>query len=355
MSETQLEIPTNSIYRTSSDELNIAPFLNESLQTDTYEIFSLAGDASSRRYYRVVHNETSLVLMAWEPFQDADSFPFLNVQKRLKDIHVHVPDVVSLDEKRGLILLEDLGDLTLERRFWENQDQTLSLTPYKLAIDELIKIHFQFKDTDHNSVAHKIRFDHEKFMWEMNYAIDHLLVKFLNLNLSEKTLATLRSELSDMCTTLASEPTVICHRDYHSRNVMIKLGKMRVIDFQDARLGPMQYDLVSLLKDSYVDMNAEVRSQLLDYYLARREELGHAPVQLDHFMEIYELQTIQRCFKACGSFSSFFNMRQDTRYLKYLSKTLAEVKSNLYLFPKLSTLLHIFIEEGLTDLTFEMP
>ncbi len=93
-------------------------FLEKNFGSDDFEVVSLAGDASTRRYYRVVFADKSWVLMAWEPFKDAESFPFLNVLKHFEKHQVHVPEVIGFSPADGLVLLEDLGDLTLERKFW---------------------------------------------------------------------------------------------------------------------------------------------------------------------------------------------------------------------------------------------
>lgn len=102
-----------------SDE--ILKFIGKQIGTSDFEAFQLAGDASSRKYYRIVFESQSRVLMSWEPFQDPDNYPFLNVQKHFARVDVRVPKVESYSTELGVVLLEDLGDLTLERKFWENQ------------------------------------------------------------------------------------------------------------------------------------------------------------------------------------------------------------------------------------------
>lgn len=351
----QIQSNTNDAAKLTSEENVFRGFISDNLQTSDFEILPLAGDASSRRYFRVVIGESSKVLMAWEPFENPDQFPFLNVQRLLAQSSVQVPDIIAFDEKRGLILLEDLGDLTLERKFWENQDQSLAVPYYKQALDELLNIHFKTRTVKMDSPAFRMRFDVEKLMWEMNYAIEHMLIKFCKIDASEKVIDQLRAELKSLCETLAAEPTVVCHRDYHSRNVMLKFGKMRVIDFQDARLGPMQYDLVSLFKDSYVKLDITRQTQLLKYYIDEAEARTEQTIDLTHFMDIYERQTIQRCFKACGSFTSFYNSRHDLRYLKYIDQTIKEVYKSLVLFPEYKTLLKVIHEEGLLEKNYEQP
>lgn len=320
-----------------------ASFLNRALERPNFEVFQLAGDASARRYYRVVAENESFVLMSWEPFKDDGNYPFLSVRDHFFKHGVAVPTVIAKAPDKGLVLLEDLGDLTLERKFWENQSQQACIPLYRQAIDELIKMHYPSTFDRTECTAFKVQFDVEKLLWEMNYGRDHLLVQLCEIKLSDIEKRELEKVFNKICTTLHEEPKFIAHRDYHSRNVMLKLGKARIIDFQDARLGPVQYDLVSLLRDSYVQMEEPIARELIGYYLDRRTELRQTPVgqshlaqlgdvSLEKFMRIYEVQTIQRCFKACGSFASFYNLRGDTRYLKYIAHTLQTVKKSLVSF-----------------------
>lgn len=328
-------------------------FLTNALNSQDIEVIQLAGDASARRYFRVVKDQTAWVLMVWEPFVDDGNYPFLSVLNHFKKNGVHVPEVVAKSPEQGLVLLEDLGDLTLERKFWEVQNHEAVYPYYQETIDELIKIHYNSTVDKSPCTAFNIMFDTEKFMWEMNYAKTHLLEGVCKLKLTPSELGTLDFCFKNICETLHKEPKFISHRDYHSRNVMIKFGKIRVIDFQDARLGPIQYDLVSLLRDSYVNLDEEIAERLIVYYLKRREEMSLPSISHDRFFDIYELQTIQRCFKACGSFASFFNTREDRRYLKYISNTLNTVKGSLELFSQYKPFLQILNDHGLFEKNFE--
>ena len=338
-------------------------FLSSALGREPLEVHQLAGDASSRRYFRVIADDDSWVLMAWEPFEDDGTYPFLSVRDHFAKHGVSVPKVLASSPAEGLVLLEDLGDLTLERKFWESQNQEVVIPLYKQAIDELIKIHFHATaDRLAECTAFHMVFDIEKLLWEMNYARTHLLEGLCGIRLTAPQTQALDLAFARVCTLLHEEPKFIAHRDYHSRNVMIKLGKIRVIDFQDARLGPVQYDLVSLLRDSYVRLEEGVTRQLLDYYLDQVNELRRSsptPVLPDpsreRFNRIYEFQTVQRCFKACGSFASFFNLRQDTRYLKYIPHTLQTVRKSMELFPELKPFLDLLEGHGVFSRKFDTP
>ena len=326
-------------------------FISKNIKGD-FKIFPLAGDASNRRYYRVVMGQTSWVLMRWDKF-DPNNYPFLSVLNHFKVNGIKVPNVISYDADDGLVLLEDLGDLTLERKFWESQTHESSMAFYKMALDELIKIHYTATDNKADCTAFKIQFDTEKFLWEMNYGRDNLLLGVLNFKFSEAAAQELQKVFIDICSKLDKEPKRIAHRDYHSRNLMIKFDDMRVIDFQDARLGPVQYDLVSLFKDSYVDMNDSMVQALMNYYLEEARKFQKTDFSMDHFNYIYELQSIQRCFKACGSFASFFHQRKDTRYLKYLLPTLKRTLKSLENFPEYKSFSKILIDSGSLDKKYE--
>lgn len=315
-------------------EDRIFNFISSSIEDKDFQVQSLAGDASNRRYYRVIKKDVSYVLMVWEPFTDDKNYPFLSVLNHFHNNGVHVPEVINKSPELGFILLEDLGDLTLERKFWENQDQANSFPFYQQAIDELIKIHYTCSQTPNQCTAFKIAFDTDKFLWELNYGKKHLLEDVLKIKLSDKVNKEMNGIFLEISKTLDQQEKFISHRDYHSRNLMMKLGKMRVIDFQDARLGPIQYDLVSLINDSYVNIKDELAQQILNDYVDKANEQRAKKISTDEFNEIYQVQKIQRCFKACGSFASFLNLRDDRRYLKYLKPTLNTVYKTLDQFPQ---------------------
>jgi aminoglycoside/choline kinase family phosphotransferase len=333
-------------------DANFRDFLNTCLGPGDYKVIQLAGDASARRYYRAALGERTWVLMSWEPFKAKD-YPFLSVQALFKDCKVSVPEVVGLSEAKGLLLLEDLGDLTLERKFWENQDPSSSLRFYHQALEELNKIHFETKNSKVDSTAHHLNFDTAKFKWEFNYSKEHLLEGLGQLKMTPAQLQVVESTAHEISQRLDREPKWICHRDYHSRNLMIKLDRVRVIDFQDARGGPIQYDLVSLLRDSYVGMSDQMITELMnDFWVIAKPKLGKEP-SFEYFQLMFELQTIQRCFKACGSFASFWNQRQDTRYLKYIYPTLKRVQRALSHFPEYKDFALFLLDSGLPEKKFE--
>lgn len=319
---------------------------------DEFSIYQLAGDASARKYYRVISGEKTWILMFWEPFQEAQ-YPFLSVQRHFKLAKVNVPAIVAVNGDLGVLLQEDLGDLTLERKYLENTNEKFSKAFYQQSIEEIIKIHDGATVLKNKTTANENMFDTAKFMWEMNYAKEHLLTGILGYKMSDTKAAALNGVFTHFCERLHQEPKVICHRDYHSRNIMIKLGQAYVIDFQDARLGPVQYDLVSLLKDSYVDLSDAYAHSLMNFYFENSNLKKSKNFSLEKFNLIYELQSVQRCFKACGSFASFMNTRKDRRYLKYLPNTIKKVARSLSHFPEYQILMEILIESDALNKNYE--
>ncbi|MCC6137389.1 MAG: phosphotransferase [Bdellovibrionaceae bacterium] len=311
------------------EDSQLHDFVRKSLNASDFSIFPLAGDASSRKYYRVASGDNSWVLMKWEPVAQPESYPFLSIQKHLGDHNINVPKIFEADYSSGLYLLEDLGDLTLERKFWENLHQENVLPFYKVTLDQLAILHRLSLDKKNLSqcTAYSVKFDTEKFKWELNYTLTYLFKTFLKMEPSNET--AVQKEFELLAKTLAEIPSVLSHRDFHSRNLMIKSNKIYFIDFQDARLGPPQYDLVSLIHDSYVQLNNASQTSLVDYYLEMFPEALKLYSSKKDFMNYYNLQTLQRCFKACGTFAAINAQRDDTRYLKYLPHTLTKVRHAL--------------------------
>jgi aminoglycoside/choline kinase family phosphotransferase len=329
----------------------IVDFLNQFFKKEPFKVLSLAGDASTRRYFRLVEGKgQSFVLMVWEPFK-LEEYPLLSVHEHFQKNFVQVPVVHAYSESLGVVLFEDLGDLTLERKFWENQDPEASLDFYKKSLDELLKIHFRCTFDRTDCMAFKIKFDTAKLLWELNYGYKHLFENVLKLKIKDSVKKDLENIFINCAERLQEHSKWITHRDYHSRNLMLKFDEIRVIDFQDARLGPLVYDLVSLLRDAYTEIPPQMETTLLNYYFDQAQE--KTTLNAEEFFYLYELQTVQRCFKAAGSFSSFFHDREDRRYLKYIKPALGRVARSLSHFPEYNLFKEVLEESGALETQFE--
>lgn len=317
----------------------VSAWVKKSRTIDSVE--RIPGDASTRRYYRIVAAAKPMIVMRMEPFADQrEALPFLVVQKHLAEAGVDVPAVLDIDPDRGFILLEDLGDETLLRRLQSVSTPEVERSLYEKVIDSLVRLQFEASPRRKPAQldAYRLRFDHEKLMWEINFGIEHFYELYLKRTLREKDRKILQSGFSDICTRLADEPTVLTHRDFHSRNVMACGDRLVMIDFQDARMGPAQYDLASLLRDSYYQLEEAQIQRLLDYYFATWKAVSGQDLDRGHFQEIFDLMAVQRNFKAIGSFASFLNRRGDAGYLKYIGNTFENIRRTLLKYPQYAEL-----------------
>lgn len=304
-------------------------------------IVKLPGDASTRKYYRVTLKDRSLILMRTDPFQDVGlNLPFLTLQKHLHTCGVDVPDVLDVDPALGLIVLEDLGDSTLLHKLKTVDTADIEYSTYEHVIDSLIKMQINAlpKENSPKLDAFNLTFDHEKLMWEINFCIEHFYKGYMNRTFVPSDLSIITNKFSEICQTLANEPVVFTHRDFHSRNIMVHGDRFVFIDFQDARMGPAQYDLASLLKDSYYQLDETQVQKLINYYIVRYETLTSQKIDRDHFLKIFDFMALQRNFKAIGSFASFLNRRGNPGYLKYIGNTFENIRRTLLKHPELSEL-----------------
>ncbi len=292
----------------------------------------LKGDASDRNYYRAkyVLNSSpemprSVIIMQLAKLETEPDFNCM--QKFLKNLDIPVPDIFHFDAKYGLLFLMDCGDTHLADQITEEPEKTVFW--YQEAIDIIVAFHIRATDTiTPDSPAHSLFFDEEKLMWEMDFMLEHYVQGMLMNTLDKDEKNKVQEALRTLCNALSQENRVFTHRDYHSRNIMVHNGKLKVIDFQDARMGPCQYDLVSLLKDSYVVLNESVRSELLEYYIERMEKNGREIIR-EPFYKIFDWMSLQRNLKAIGTFACQHKVLGNDRYLQYIEPTLDYIRQTL--------------------------
>lgn len=319
--------------------------------TSVVSLLKLPGDASDREFYRLnlsnnSDRPSSLVLMkVYEP--EAGKI-FLNVQDYLYRCHIPVPKVYGYNPEEGFFFIEDLGDRILESEV-KSAASSVSIKYYRQAIDCLLNMQLKTAlNKDPKCIAFTLAFDVDKFMFEFDFFIQNVILKHKGKKIRPKDEAELRKQFLSIATRLSQEPRCFTHRDYHSRNLLISQGKIRMVDFQDARMGLCQYDLASLLRDSYVVLDSNLRDDLIDYYLDGKEELEGKPVDRNSFREIFDYTCLQRNLKAAGSFAYLTYDKNKPNFLQYLPDTFAYVKENLLKYPGLATLHQIlskYVEE----------
>ena len=289
-------------------------------------VVPLTGDASDRKYFRLLVPKTpSRVLAAYPAPFDYDSLTFVNVATLLLRMPVPVPAILGHAGDLGVLELEDLGDVTLQAHLG-SASQADHNALYREAVSLIATLQKRGQDLAAPAYTpYKVAFDIEKLTWEMDFFVKHFLEAYRGAVLDPATRAALRAELITIVEELAAEPRVLCHRDYHSRNLMLKEGRLYIIDFQDARLGPDTYDLVSLLRDSYVDLSEQTVDDLIAYFLALKGQSG----QEREFHRRFDVMALQRNLKALGTFGYQTAARANPVYIQYIPRTLRYVRLNL--------------------------
>jgi aminoglycoside/choline kinase family phosphotransferase len=188
--------------------------------------------------------------------------------------------------------------------------------------------------TDAKYLPYGIAFDVPKLTWEMDFFIKHFLEGYRGIVFAARERDALRAQLAEVVDELAAEPRVLCHRDYHSRNLMLRDERLCIIDFQDARLGPDTYDLASLLRDSYVDLAEETVDELIAYFLALQGRSGEDT----NFRRRFDLMALQRNLKALGTFGYQTTGRRNPVYIQYIPRTLKYARETLHKYPRFKRL-----------------
>jgi aminoglycoside/choline kinase family phosphotransferase len=310
-------------------------------------VVPLTGDASDRRYFRIlVRDEPSHVLAVHPGAIEFEQMPFVNVSRLFSALPLPVPAIVGHSDPLGIIALEDLGDVTLQAHLGAASPSEHKAL-YRQAVAFIDTMQRRGAElTSPAFVPYGIAFDVEKLMWELQFFARHFLEGYRGAALSDSARAALTAEFTRIADELAGEPRVLCHRDYHSRNLMLHHGSLYIIDFQDARMGPDTYDLVSLLRDSYVDFTEQEVEDLIAFFLALRSPGASEQPLGAHgeFRRRFDLMAVQRNLKALGTFGFQTLSRGNTVYIQYIPRTLNYLRANLDRYPRLANLRGLLAE-----------
>ncbi|MEK6607216.1 MAG: phosphotransferase [Myxococcota bacterium] len=312
------------------------------------KIIPLQGDASSRRYYRLRIRDgsvASLVLMelpgagaaADEVTKTAATrLPFVDVQEFLERGGLPVPRIHHYDDAAGLLYLEDLGDTTLER--------VVAGAPagrrepiYRNAVDLLVAFQRHGEAHKDGCIGHRRRFDFDLLRWELEHFREWLLVAERQAALTEAEQKTISEEFDEIARALEQAPTTFVHRDFQSRNLMVERGELHLIDFQDALIGPLPYDLVGLLRDSYVVLDDGEVDRLIAHYLARHP----FPAGAAAFRALFDLQALHRKLKDSGRFVYIDRVKKNPGFLPHIPASLLYVRQALERLPSRTRLREI--------------
>jgi N-acetylmuramate 1-kinase len=281
-------------------------WLSKKLEID-FNISTASSDASFRRYFRVKTSNDSFIAMDAPP-QNESIEAFLKISQLLNSINVNVPDIYEEDDSLGFILMQDFGSDTYLDVL--NDDNQLRL--YSDAIESLIQMQKLVKKDLCQSYTKKILFD------EMALFIEWYLIKYKKIELTNKENEELLTCFEKISNKVLNQEKSFVHRDYHSRNLMNqKSNNPGILDFQDALEGPVTYDLVSLLKDAYIEWDEEI---VLDHAVRYWEKANTNKLinnlEFSNFYKDFECMGIQRHLKILGIFARLSIRDNKNQYLE---------------------------------------
>lgn len=324
---------TSQLQLTQSPAERLTGFVSKQFPGRTVRIEALPGDASTRAYFRLfADGETYIAATYAEAFAEAD-FPYLDVTDLFAEAGIAVPRVVAADGAAGVVLQEDLGDRRL-------QDALTTMTPeertaaYEAAVDLIVEFQKATPLAERrDSIAWRLAFDDEKLFWEMNYFFRNYCVRYRKLDITPEYEAVILGELFALSHRLANVRRVVCHRDYHARNLMCQGNTLRVIDHQDARMGPASYDIVSLVGDPYAALDPDFQAALVDRFWNAHLAAFGTTYYADRaaFDAEYHLMMIQRMIKAVGTYAFQAAVRNNPVYVGYIPHAFAAVAKSLAL------------------------
>jgi aminoglycoside/choline kinase family phosphotransferase len=309
-------------------------------------VVPLTADASTRRYFRAqwrhleAEKTVTRVIVVGDPWPETETPDFIAVARHLAASGVRVPTIDGVAAASGWMCLQDFGDRALAD-VWREADNPERLVWGQRALDALVRMHTTA--TQHNDAAcpaFHLAFDVPKLLSELHHFRLHAIEGLWQHVLSEDEREAFEAACLPLCTHLEAQPRYFCHRDYHGWNIMAQNQTVGILDFQDARMGPQPYDVVSLLVDRRTPslLGPDVSRALVQYYLDRFAAASGQRVDRAAFDDLFELVAVQRGLKAIGTFAAMHMAYGRSQYLTYIEPTLTYVRPLLQRHAMLSAL-----------------
>jgi aminoglycoside/choline kinase family phosphotransferase len=339
-------MPDNSL--TDTRLVQLADWLS-GLETPATLVESLrpaSADASFRRYFRVdTQSGQSLIVMDAPPPQE-DVRPFVKVAELFSATGVSVPTILAQDTERGFLLLSDLGSTTYLQQLSPDTAHKLYLD----AIDALILLQVQSR------AGVLPAYDRELLHRELMLFPDWYVTRHLKATLSDTQNADLNRIFDLLLANNLAQAQVYVHRDYHSRNLMVMdKGNPGILDFQDAVYGPITYDLVSLLRDAYIQWDEEL---VLDWTIRYWERARRAGLPVSHdvdaFYRDFEFMGLQRHLKVLGIFARLYHRDGKDGYLNDIPLVMDYTRKTAYRYKEFAPLIRLLdtLQENTTGVGF---
>lgn len=307
-------------------------FVRGYLPEDGLSWDEIAGDGSDRRFFRVRGKEGSWVVMMHERppkgqrgVTENDSF--LYIARHLREKRVPVPEIYHHDMARGWFIMEDLGDCHLQTEVKSIKgDRGQLIEIYQKVIDLLVLIQVEGREGFDLAQTHNAPYD-QGFMlaWESGYFHSAFLNGYLGLKVPDEELSDELEDLAQQAAKVRSE--YFLYRDFQSRNILVQDRELGLLDFQGARLGPLQYDLASLLLDPYVELKGGVQEELLSYYLGRIQD--RVTLDPQEFLELYPFVSLHRNMQILGAFAFLSQARGREYFRQYIPPAVKSLRALL--------------------------
>jgi len=312
-------------------------WLQDTLGYRDYVINPASEDASFRRYYRLEYDSSSRIVMDAPP-EHENCGPFIDIATRLRACGVNAPEIFKADLNLGFILLTDIGhDLYLDVL-----NDTNAEALYADAVTALVTIQQNIDQTEIPP------YNASLLLQEMELFREWLLQKHLCIKLDSKQHNELDKLFSLLTATALEQPKVFVHRDFHSRNLIYcATNNPGIIDFQDAVIGPLTYDLVSLFKDCYIKWPREkINDWAMNFY--RRIDAGGISEKV--FLRWFDLMGVQRHLKASGIFARLYHRDNKAGFLRDIPRTLSHILDLEEDYPELNFLIELIKTKMSSDL-----
>ncbi len=306
----------------------LVKWVAERLGMSPSSIEPLASDGSTRRFFRVRLGRKTLIILE-NPDQPMENDSYWNIGRHLREFGVPVPQLYHYDREQGRILLQDLGERRLQDEVSRNRDETRILEVYDLVLDALLVLQLGGREGFRAEWCYQgATYDRRTILErESSYFLEAFLRGYCGWRGEKKILLKEFDSLARLTEELAP-PRFLIHRDFQSRNILLdSRGKPGIIDFQGARLGPLQYDVASLLVDPYVDISPETRGKILWNYLAKLET--SAGISPEDFLRGYPLVLLHRNLQILGAFSFLGKIQGKSFFLQWIPKAFSQLRDLL--------------------------
>ena len=305
------------------------------------DVVKLHGDASYRTYYRALMRDGASFIVMQMPAGPSsaseeitngggthEELPFINISKYLAGLGLPVPAIHHYSEEDHMMILEDLGDETMEKML-EGAGDPERLEWYARALDLLVLMQERTQEKGPRScVANARSFDARLLNWEFDHFREYCIEAHAGKSMSMSDGEAFEAETRKISAAIEAMPYGFTHRDFQSRNLIVRDGALYLIDFQDALTGPTVYDLVALARDSYVKLPDSMVDRLVDEYSSK---VGR---DRDEVRREFDLVTVQRKLKDAGRFVYIDRVKRNPDFLKFIPASLGYVRDALARLPE---------------------